>query len=341
MELPGTGLPAGLSYSPRGRAAGRAGFCMRCVKHLPCRKPHFRRFQRTIFQYPRSLPCYTYLCKGRDEQMSEERYVCYDEELDIEAYNLRGVVQKFPAHFHEYFVVGYIENGTRTLFADGAQRELSAGDIILFNPRESHCCAPVNGSPLDYRAVNIPAPVMCRAAKEITGCDDFRFSQTVVSERPTLAAAISCLYRAIVDKAPQLEREEAFFVLTEQLAEEFAASARPEETESSDRVAELRRYIEEHFAENITMKQLLSMTNFSRSYLFTVFTKETGLTPYRYLQTVRLERAKKMLAEGMAPAEAAAEAGFADQSHFTNFFKEFIGLTPRQYQRIFNRETTD
>lgn len=33
--------------------------------------------------------------------------------------------------------------------------------------------------------------------------------------------------------------------------------------------------------------------------------------------------------------DAAAMAGFSDQSHFTNFFKEFIGLTPRQYQKIF------
>ena len=35
--------------------------------------------------------------------------------------------------------------------------------------------------------------------------------------------------------------------------------------------------------------------------------------------------------------EAAAMTGFADQSHFTNYFKEFIGLTPKQYQRIFTQ----
>ena len=39
--------------------------------------------------------------------------------------------------------------------------------------------------------------------------------------------------------------------------------------------------------------------------------------------------------QGIAPVDAAAMAGFSDQSHFTNFFKEFIGLTPRQYQKIF------
>ena len=37
----------------------------------------------------------------------------------------------------------------------------------------------------------------------------------------------------------------------------------------------------------------------------------------------------------MAPADAACLTGYADQSHFTHYFKEFIGLTPGQYQKIF------
>ena len=59
---------------------------------------------------------------------------------------------------------------------------------------------------------------------------------------------------------------------------------------------------------------------------------------YRYLQTIRLDKAKKFLEQGIPPVEATAMAGFSDQSHFTNFFKEFIGLTPRQYQKIFLSE---
>ena len=39
----------------------------------------------------------------------------------------------------------------------------------------------------------------------------------------------------------------------------------------------------------------------------------------------------------LQPIEAAAMTGFADQSHFTNYFKDFIGLTPKQYQRIFTQ----
>ncbi|WP_395027560.1 helix-turn-helix transcriptional regulator, partial [Robinsoniella sp.] len=65
------------------------------------------------------------------------------------------------------------------------------------------------------------------------------------------------------------------------------------------------------------------------------FTRLRGITPYRYLETVRVNEAKKLLEQGIEPIEAAMQTGFVDQSHFSNFFKDFIGLTPKQYQNIF------
>ena len=41
-------------------------------------------------------------------QEQEQRRVYYDKDLKIEAYNLSGVVQKFPNHFHEYYVIGFV-----------------------------------------------------------------------------------------------------------------------------------------------------------------------------------------------------------------------------------------
>ena len=45
----------------------------------------------------------------------ETRTVVYDDELHIEAYSFEGIVQPFPNHFHEYYVIGFIENGERVL----------------------------------------------------------------------------------------------------------------------------------------------------------------------------------------------------------------------------------
>jgi len=43
----------------------------------------------------------------------EIRTVKYDAELKVEAYHFQGIMQKFPNHFHEYYVIGFIEKGHR------------------------------------------------------------------------------------------------------------------------------------------------------------------------------------------------------------------------------------
>lgn len=269
-------------------------------------------------------------------QEQEQRHVYYDRDLDIEAYNLSGIVQKFPNHFHEYYVIGFIEGGKRHLWCKGKEYDTSAGDLILFNPRDNHYCAPVNGELLDYRAVNIKPEVMSRAVKEITGEAYMPYFTQNLVYKSDITQSVQDLYQAVLSNAPLLEKEENLFFLLDQILREYASDFESADVLCPNRqIRSLCQYMEEHFAENVTLDDLLSMTNFGKSYLLRSFTRQTGVSPYRYLQTIRLDKAKRFLEEGIAPIDAAGMAGFSDQSHFTHFFKEFIGLTPKQYQRIF------
>lgn len=266
----------------------------------------------------------------------EQRHVYYDQDLKMEAYQLSGIVQKFPNHFHEYFVIGFVEGGARHLWCKNQEYDVSSGDLILFNPRDNHYCAPINGEILDYRAVNIGTDVMLQAVKEITGQEYTpHFTQNVVYQSD-ITIYLGDLYRTIIERSPKLEKEEAFFFLLEQVLQKYAQPFEEADIrEPTPQVQMLCEYIEEHYTENITLDELLSMTSFSKSYLLRAFTRQTGVSPYRYLQTIRLDRVKKLLEQGVPPIDAAIITGFSDQSHFTNFFKQFIGLTPKQYQRIF------
>ena len=49
-------------------------------------------------------------------QNQEQRHVHYDRDLELEAYQLSGIVQKFPNHFHECYVIGFVEGGKRHLW---------------------------------------------------------------------------------------------------------------------------------------------------------------------------------------------------------------------------------
>lgn len=275
--------------------------------------------------------------------IQEQRHIYYDNDLNLEAYNLSGIVQKFPNHFHDYYVIGFIEGGKRHLCCKNKEYDLSKGDMILFNPRDNHFCAPINNEVLDYRAVNIKPEVMKAAVYEITGQNYMpHFIQNVVYQSD-IAILIRTLYDSIIYNTSKLEKEETLFFLLEQILQEYTTPFEEIEiSEPNHQIKLLCTYMEEHIYDNITLDKLLSMTNFSKSYLLRSFTKQVGVSPYRYLQTIRIERAKKFLEQGIAPVEAADMAGFSDQSHFTNFFKEFIGVTPKQYQRIFiNKSKTE
>lgn len=102
--------------------------------------------------------------------MTEEaRVVTYDEELRIEAYRFSGVAQSFPSHFHEYYVLGLMEAGQRSLTCRDGVYTLGPGDMLLLNPSDSHACVQCSGGTLSYRGVNFSPAVMEELAEEVTG----------------------------------------------------------------------------------------------------------------------------------------------------------------------------
>ena len=99
----------------------------------------------------------------------ETRTVVYDDELRLEAYRFEGTQQPFPNHFHEYFVIGFVEDGERCLFCRNQEYVIKKGNIVLFNPGDNHGCVQNDGGAFDYRGLNISRTVMSDLAEEVTG----------------------------------------------------------------------------------------------------------------------------------------------------------------------------
>ena len=272
--------------------------------------------------------------------LQEQRHIYYDKDLQIEAYNLSGIVQKFPVHFHEFYVIGFMEGGKRHLWCRNQEYDTQLGDVILFNPRETHNCAPVAGEVLDYRAINVPVDVMDKAVKEITGKHiHLQFKDTLIPQAE-LALSIRELYDVIVSQSSLLVREEAFYFLIEQLLEEHMVPVEASR-ELTEAVKAMKEYLDTHYEESISLDTLSKISKMSRYQLLRLFTREVGVSPYRYLQSIRIAKAKRLLEQGEAIGKLALDCGFSDQSHFTNYFKSFIGITPKQYQSIFTQKRSE
>lgn len=269
-------------------------------------------------------------------RQQEVRTVKYDAELKVEAYHFQGIMQKFPNHFHEYYVIGFIEKGRRYLSCKNKEYTIEPGDLLLFNPRDNHACEQIDGKTLDYRCINIQPEIMNRAVFEITGKEYLPYFTPQVVFHSELVAVLRELHQIIMERERDFRKEEIFFFLLEQLIEEYAEQAVPaHNTEQSTEARAICEFLEKHYMENITLDDLCKLTGLSKYYLLRSFTKQKGISPYSYLETIRIDNAKKMLERGISPIDVALQTGFSDQSHFSNFFKKFIGLTPKQYMNIF------
>ena len=140
----------------------------------------------------------------------------------------------------------------------------------------------------------------------------------------------------LMQEEKDFKKEELFLFIIEQLIAEYSdvvASVDVQQPKAEIKI--VCDFFENNYMKNIALNDLSTLTGLSKYYLLRSFTKEKGISPYSYLETIRIGKAKKFLEQGIQPIDVALKTGFTDQSHFTNFFKKLIGLTPKQYMNIF------
>src|SRR5262249_16287688 len=96
-------------------------------------------------------------------------------------------------------------------------------------------------------------------------------------------------------------------------------------------VRRTRQFLEEHYAERVSLLELARLTGLSAYHLNRSFCRKIGMPPHEYQLQTRILRAKAFLRRGRSVSETAALVGFADQSHFTRHFKRSVGVTPGKF----------
>ena len=124
-------------------------------------------------------------------------------------------------------------------------------------------------------------------------------------------------------------------LLIQQYGQPFESCA----PECRDEIEKACAFMEQHYTERIDLEQICRCAGLSKSTLLRAFAKSKGVTPYSYLENIRIGKARKLLEQGVPPVEAALQTGFSDQSHFTNYFNRFIGLPPGIYRSIFTGQS--
>ncbi|MCL2125952.1 MAG: AraC family transcriptional regulator [Oscillospiraceae bacterium] len=101
----------------------------------------------------------------------------------------------------------------------------------------------------------------------------------------------------------------------------------------SDVVFKTTNYIKKNYSEKLSLDSLAREVFLSKSYLSSIFKKETGMSLTAYITKVRVEKSKKLLLENNTSlAYISSQCGFKDQSYFTKVFKKETGVSPKRFR---------
>lgn len=250
-----------------------------------------------------------------------------DRELDLEAFEVTGYADKFPSHSHQYYEFGYlISEGARSVTYMGTGFLLRQGEMVMFNPNEFHSCK--GESDMDFLSLHIPLQVIQTVfEREIYPL----FSPCVTTDQEAIGYLLD-LHRLIRQKGELFEREEKLYFFLDVVIHRYSAADRctiPGLDEH--KIEKICGYLDANYAKNLCLDDLCKLFGYSKFYLLREFTKHRGVSPYSYLENVRINEAKKLLEAGAPIIDIALETGFSHQSHFSNAFKKYMGMTPKQY----------
>jgi AraC-like DNA-binding protein len=267
-------------------------------------------------------------------QIKEWTKIWHNTQLDVGLLQAFYVHHAYPRHSHDYYVICLIERGRQSFTHRGVKYFTPPGGVILINPGAVHTGEAADAQGFEMRSLYPTTAHMQTAVFELTGrYQALPFFKDVRVDHHWAMNSVLALHQALAQGASVLECESRFTWTLAQLIKQYADIRFNEQRLGKEQKAiqQARAYIEEYFAQGISLTQLAEHVSLSPYYLLRVFRAEVGMPPYTYLESVRIRHAQRLIEAGMPLAEVAAEVGFSSQSHLTRRFKQIIGVTPGQY----------
>lgn len=240
---------------------------------------------------------------------------------------------KFTRHSHETYAFGVIESGALAFRYRGEDVVASEGMLGMVVPGEVHDGHPALGRGWRYRMAYADPGAVRAITRGLWGKDrGLPFIGRGVLEARDLAGIFRRLYEGLQGGAMgSLTASSLWTAFISGLFGRFGEypAAVPRASRGSVRAA--CAFLRENMTRNISLDELAALSSLSPWHFLRIFRDETGLPPHAYLTQLRVRKAERLLRAGHSPSMAAAEAGFADQSHLTRWFRRIVGATPAAF----------
>ena len=236
-------------------------------------------------------------------------------------------------HTHNHMELFYIVGGKGQFLIQDQLYPVNANNLVIINPNVPHTEVSLNAQPLEYIVLGIEG-VELASSEQSNG----RFSMLDHFESVEISGCLRNILREMELKSTGYEDVcQAYMeILIIRLMRSTALSvpAQPQQISANRQCAAVKRYIDQHFKETLTLDQLAEEAHMNKFYLSHAFKQEFGVSPINYLISCRIEESKYLLAEtDLSMSQIAQLLGFSSLSYFSQVFRRTQAVSPKEYRQ--------
>ena len=235
-------------------------------------------------------------------------------------------------HTHNHAELFYIVGGKGQFLIEDQLYPVNTNHLVIINPNVTHTEVGLNAQPLEYIVLGIEGVEL-----SINNNSNGQFCILDHFESMDITSCLRNILREMELKQPGFEDIcQAFMeILIIRLMRSTGLSVpeTPQNNVGNHQCATVRRYIDQHFKESLTLDQLAEEAHMNKFHLSHAFKREYGISPINYMISRRLEESKYLLAEtDLSMSQIAQLLGFSSLSYFSQVFHRTQEITPMEYR---------
>lgn len=247
---------------------------------------------------------------------------------------------RLASHVHKYFEFLRFIDGGASYIAGSETCILEKGDIVVTHPNTLHTISLDASVPYSRQFIQLSPQFLLRIPSSLVrNIINDKFSEMQIIHKNT--AEQFELYR-FYDECIRLllERTEKNKFFASLLLQQFAVSVNEaigaerhltETSEESPALSRLKAWLDENYAENITLDEMAKIFSMSKYYICHLFKEEAGVTVSDYIALKRIDAVRSFVNEGGAITDIYRRCGFNDYSSFYRTVKNYTGMKPSEF----------
>ena len=274
-----------------------------------------------------------------------ENVVDVKELIALEYLDFEGKYKNYEEK-HAFWEICYVEEGRITLSLDGEDVSLSAGELVFVAPDVIHSYASDLGNQsrvfvVCFESFSVSMRSLASARFSLDEGQKKCIDLVIDESKNTFYMNSSDLLEAVSNpnfggaQAIILQLEYLILCLMRRLSAEddSAIVFLREDRFYADLVNVIIRYFSRHVGERLSLDDVSRKVNYSRSFICKTFKEQTGETLFAYFNRMKIDEAKRLLAETeLTVTDIAARLGFSEAKYFCSLFKKLTGMTPVVYR---------